>query len=793
MAKYLLILLFISGIAKAQIVNIPDTAFKQLLITSDSLNLGSGGLYIRGSNGNGLTLDLNNDQEIQESEALRVYDLGTLYTSITNFVGLEKFTNITRLSLTYTSVSNFDMSTLTNLKEFELWYWSPNLSRLDFSNCKKIELVKFMMGSDIDSLILPINNISLNGVNLISNTTLDVKYLDLNNRNMKSISFESTNLNFLDISNNPLLTNIRVEGFRGANFTPVGVPNLKTISLYGYYYLESIVNFSNCPSLESLTLDVSSVKKLDLSSNPKLKYLDLGSFSNLIYLNLKNGTSHSTLLGYGLAAYKKAYVCADDWEISALKSKFGNNLSDTVYISSYCNFTPGGIFNTINGSVYLDINANGCDSTDKLIPYQQIAISDSTNSGSTFSNASGQYTFYSNAINNNLTVQLQNPTYFSASPATIAVGFPAVNNLTQTQNFCLSSVGVFNDVEVYLSSVPARPGFDSGYELVYKNKGNQVLSGSVNVTFDDLRSDFIASTPALASQVSNLLNWNYSNLLPFESRKIYFTLNINSPMDTPAVNAGDTLNFVASVNPTTNDVTPLDNSFTFNQTVVNAFDPNDITCLEGDVVLPSEIGKYLHYKIRFENVGTAEAINIVVKDLIDTLKYDIKSLQFLSASHPVETKITKNKVEFIFENINLPSSSVDSIGGHGSVFFKVKTLPTLVVGAVVSNSANIYFDYNFPIETNDANTSFATLVGLNNVNLDKTLLLFPNPVSSFVNVKSDFIIKSIDLYDALGRIIETSLINQKVGIINMENKSKGIYYLKVKTAQGSNLEKIIKE
>lgn len=264
-------------------------------------------------------------------------------------------------------------------------------------------------------------------------------------------------------------------------------------------------------------------------------------------------------------------------------------------------------------------------------------------------------------------------------------------------------------------------------------------------------------------------------------------------MDTPAVNAGDTLNFVASVNPTANDITPLDNSFTFNQTVVNSFDPNDITCLEGDVVSPSKIGKYLHYKIRFVNVGTAEAINIVVKDLIDTLKYDLKSLQFISASHPVETKITKNKVEFIFENINLPSSNVDSIGGPGSVFFKIKSLPTLVVGAVVSNSANIYFDYNFPIETNDANTSFATLVGLNNVNLDKSLLLFPNPVSSFVNVKSDFIIKSIDLYDALGRIIETSLINQKVGVINIENKSKGIYYLKVKTAQGSNLEKILKE
>ncbi len=63
-----------------------------------------------------------------------------------------------------------------------------------------------------------------------------------------------------------------------------------------------------------------------------------------------------------------------------------------------------------------------------------------------------------------------------------------------------------------------------------------------------------------------------------------------------------------------------------NQTVVNSFDPNDKTCLEGATIPPSAVGKYVHYMIRFENKGTAEAQNVVVKDMIDTENLILSSL-----------------------------------------------------------------------------------------------------------------------------------------------------------------------
>src|SRR5690606_17639227 len=119
--------------------------------------------------------------------------------------------------------------------------------------------------------------------------------------------------------------------------------------------------------------------------------------------------------------------------------------------------------------------------------------------------------------------------------------------------------------------------------------------------------------------------------------------------------SGDGLNFSAQIDPTNNEETPDDNMFILQQTVVNSFDPNDKTCLQGDIINVDEVGGYVHYVIRFENTGTSNAENIVIKDMIDTAKYDINTLKPLTGSHSFVTKIKDiNKVEFIFENINLP-------------------------------------------------------------------------------------------------------------------------------------------
>src|SRR5690606_30710338 len=144
--------------------------------------------------------------------------------------------------------------------------------------------------------------------------------------------------------------------------------------------------------------------------------------------------------------------------------------------------------------------------------------------------------------------------------------------------------------------------------------------------------------------------------------------------------------------------------------VVNAWDPNEIICLEGENVPVETAGQYLHYIAIFENLGTAEALNVVVKVDVDATKYDINSLQLLNTSDPSHTRVTGNTVEFIFEDIDLaPAQGNPPVGGHGNVLFKIKSKDNLVVNDFVDKFAKIYFDYNFPIETDVAHTVFTAL------------------------------------------------------------------------------------
>jgi hypothetical protein len=99
-------------------------------------------------------------------------------------------------------------------------------------------------------------------------------------------------------------------------------------------------------------------------------------------------------------------------------------------------------------------------------------------------------------------------------------------------------------------------------KLPIETKAIKHFQGLVNLIFDDAKTDFVSASQATFSQaVNGNINWQYTNLLPFESRTITVTLNVNSPTETPAVNIGDELNFVVSTFPLEADENPLDNTF----------------------------------------------------------------------------------------------------------------------------------------------------------------------------------------------------------------------------------------
>ena len=73
-----------------------------------------------------------------------------------------------------------------------------------------------------------------------------------------------------------------------------------------------------------------------------------------------------------------------------------------------------------------------------------------------------------------------------------------------------------------------------------------------------------------------------------------------------------------------------------------------------------------------------------------------------------------------------------------------------------------------------------------------SIKLYPNPVVSVLNIKTDnnFINQPYSIVDGLGRIVLNGKFNEVESTINVEQLSKGIYYLKV---SGNSANKFIKE
>jgi len=262
-------------------------------------------------------------------------------------------------------------------------------------------------------------------------------------------------------------------------------------------------------------------------------------------------------------------------------------------------------------------------------------------------------------------------------------------------------------------------------------------------------------------------------------------------METPAVNGGDVLSYSANITSGNSDELPNDNTFTLNQTVVNSFDPNDITCLEGASVSTSKIGDYVHYMIRFENTGSANATNIVVKDVVDATKFDINTIISMNGSHDYYTRINGNNVEFIFENINLP---FDDATNDGYLSFKIKIKSNLVAGDTFSKNANIYFDYNFPIVTNTANTVIAAL-STQDFEFKNYFRLYPNPVSNTLNIetKNSIELSSINIYNTLGQLVLVIPNAKEIKAVDVSSLSSGNYFIKINSDKGSSNTKFIKE
>ncbi|NMH29553.1 DUF7619 domain-containing protein [Flavobacterium silvaticum] len=815
------------------IVNIPDPNFKAALVQYNAINPS-------------YALDLNGDGEIQVGEAAAYHELDLGGWNISDITGIEAFTNLEQLAVSDNDLIALDVSMLPNLW---LLYANDNpltsvslapktkifaadntaLASLDLTDLPFLQSVVMYGSSQLISfkasnlpnfsgLDVPnsplLQNIEITDCPLfgylnIENTPV-IEHMDFHNSysdpELINASLELTldNSHFLqdlNLSGCAALYKVQVTNTTGPNVLNTidisGCNNLDTLLLQGCNF--PALTIPSLPELHNLTLaqntllnltiesspvyyftfNQNNTTQLDLSHLPGISSIYLNDNLNLTNLNIKNG-HHDNLIASnnpGLIG-----VCADESEITEIQAVVGPSVS----VNSYCSMAPGGNYNTITGTVKFDQANDGCEN-DPSFAYKKVDLFDGTTTYSTFTDASGTYVFYVLAGNFTVTPEFET-TGFTVSPASASVNFADDNNNTSINDFCISANGVNPDLEVIVSPTGAPiPGFNTTYQVTLRNKGNQIQSQLYGLTcsYDYYQMDYISTSPASDAYASGTIYWSYENLMPFETRTFFCTVKVHAPTDLNPVNSGDAIQVSAGV-PTFGDSLPDDNNFVLNQTAVNSLDPNDILCLEGDSQPTSEIGEYLHYRIRFENTGTAPAQNVVVRLPLNPAQYQTDSVQLLFASHPVKGNVKNNVAEFMFENLNLDS------GGHGNVLLKVRSLNTLQQGDSAINGAGIYFDYNFPVQTNNAETVFADLSSGSPVK-DASVQIYPNPVQNQVTVKAGSTLEKIELYDVQGRLLQISPASGNESILEMTQYASGNYFVKVVSRKGASVQKIVKK
>lgn len=859
MKKILLILIILFSITSySQVIDIPDTNFKSALLNtgidtnnngeievSEALVITELEVYSKDikslegisffKNLTKLSADRNDIEVLNITELVNLEYLSLDWNYILKELHLPESVNFNSLKCRGNELTNLDLTNFPNLETLDCS--GNNLTELDLSKNPKIitlycsvnELAELDLNENSKIIELNCNDNNLSELEISHLVDIEKLYIGNNNfdniielpniSGLKSLDYSGANLTNFDISK---MTNLTTLILNDNNLTEIDLsqnPDIVYLSIDNNQI--STLDLSNssklvylfCSSNNLTALDVSNLKELaafycsdnlitTLNLNNNLKLADTNIYNNqLESLFIKNGKFDHTngqnyfpglnyFIWWGTNENTLKYVCTDDnypREISQFD--FSN-----ITVNSYCNFTPGGDYYTIKGKVQLNNAGSNCNNDSNSFSELKLKVTYGNGDSNLFSvNKNGEYEI--NVPQGEYTVepQLFNPQYFSESINSFTVNFPATTTPFE-QDICVTPKGSFNDLEISIIPInEARPGFDADYKIVYKNSGTTTLSGNVNLTYNDNVLDFVSSNTNINFQNTGQLNWLYENLKPTEKREILYTMNLNSPVETPSLNSGDILMYQATINPTENEEVEINNLFNLNQEVVNSYDPNDKTCLQGSVATPDIIGEYVHYLIRFENLGTASAINVVVKDVIDTEKFDINTLEVSDNSHSFETRIRNtNEIEFIFEEINLP---FDDANNDGYIAFKIKTLPTLEIGDVFENLAEIYFDYNPEIVTNTAKTTIESPANVEDSFFNATIKLYPKPTEDFINIDSNKSFNTVAIYDLKGSLLKTlnfrDNINQSK--IPVDSLSKGIYLISIEDGNLKKTMRFIKE
>lgn len=341
------------------------------------------------------------------------------------------------------------------------------------------------------------------------------------------------------------------------------------------------------------------------------------------------------------------------------------------------------------------------------------------------------------------------------------------------------------DAGVVLSVSGHLLGNPATYWVTVTNHGPYPMNDlELTLAYDPVLS-FATAFPTLTSNTPGLAQWSIASLEPFAT--LTCSLNVAVPDDEALLDtevaATATLVTGTPDSNANNDVHSVDGI------VIGPYDPNDKRAFTPSAPYGEYYylgsGEPIDYLIRFQNTGSAPAQNVHIIDTLTTV-LNMGSFTMLGASHHCEVSLLEERIlRFDLPGIMLPDSASDPAGSNGFVRFRI-TPSDPAEGTAIVNSADIFFDGNSPIKTNDATLMVQLMPGMEETPFSAASIR-PNPVRDVLRVSGlPRTSMRFDVHGMDGRLITRTHGYGPDHAIDVGPMPSGAYLLRSTTNEGAS-------
>ncbi|UXX79939.1 Ig-like domain-containing protein [Reichenbachiella carrageenanivorans] len=747
MKKILLItaaLTMISLGAMAQNVNIPDANFKAYLVGNTNINT-------------------NGDTEIQVSEATAFTGAININNDgISDLTGIEHFTNLTYLIAPFNQLTSIDVSQNTALLSLNVQ--DNMLTSLDISqntaltglNCGRNNLSSLDVSQNVllDFLLCHENNLS----------ALDVYPLT------KLITFNCSqnSITYLDFSQNTGInqnTSLEVPFIhcQENNLTVLKMNGISPGALQNQYF-----NATNNPNLTCIEVnDVTAAEtnwtNIDATANFSLQCtVDIpdAAFKACLVGNTSINTNGDTEIQVSEAtAFTQGIYCPD------------LGISDLTGIEAFVNINA--IYGELNNLTSIDISNN------TQITYLGI---NNNNLSSIDVSSNTQLT--------NLTINNNNLTSLDISSNTNLQQLIAANNsissLDVSSNTALVNMNVTNN---NLTSLDISANIDLQY--FYCSLNNLTALNAANGNNTAITGFVATSNPNLTCIEVDDVAWSTTNWTNIDATAGFSTdcnylvssISVQGQNNTSTISTFEgSLQIEATVLPTyAEDIT-----YTWsvsNGTGSATIDANGLLSAVSDGTVTV--------------TATANDGSGVSGDMVVTISNQIVLVSAISVQGQAgATAITTDGGTLQMEATVSPVNATDAsyvwsvTNGTGAATIDANGLlmavsnGTVTVTATANDGSEITGDVTITI-------SNQVVLSINDQQKNREWVIYPNPVTSVLNLDFNTTIEAISIVDFTGKPIKT--IPSPKRVFDVSDLAIGIYFFQIKTDQGLMSKKFVKQ